>query len=104
MSRTDVLVDANWLLERADDPRVAVVEVELEDRELVADVPVRKKTAYIAAPLDWSLRDEVVASIGVKDIIDVRSPDEFTGKITAPAAFDGSWVEYGSLVGAPVER
>jgi thiosulfate/3-mercaptopyruvate sulfurtransferase len=276
VSRTDVLVDANWLLERADDPRVAVVEVdedtsiyetnhirgavrldwradlqdpvrrdivdqagfeellsergignddtvilyggnnnwfaayaywyfklyghrdvrlldggrkkwELEGRELIADVPAREKTAYVAAPMDWSLRalrDEVVASIGVKDIVDVRSPDEFTGKIAAPAAFpqeqaqvrghvpgalnvpwskaaaddgsfrsdeelraiysgaglppgsgdtivycrigersahtwfvlhellgvpnvknyDGSWVEYGSLVGAPVER
>ena len=45
---------------------------------------------YTASPLDWSqraLRDEVIASIGVRDIVDVRSPDEFTGVILAPAAF-----------------
>jgi thiosulfate/3-mercaptopyruvate sulfurtransferase len=32
-----------------------------------------------------AFRDEVVDSIGKKNIIDVRSPDEFTGKILAPA-------------------
>jgi thiosulfate/3-mercaptopyruvate sulfurtransferase len=63
---------------------------ELEGRELVAEVPVREKTGYAAAPLNWdlrALRDEVIASIGARDIVDVRSPDEFTGKIAAPAAF-----------------
>jgi thiosulfate/3-mercaptopyruvate sulfurtransferase len=63
---------------------------ELEGRELVTEVPVREKTAYVATPLNWelrALRDEVVASISSKNIVDVRSPDEFTGKIAAPAAF-----------------
>ncbi len=30
-------------------------------------------------------RDEVIAAIGVKNLVDVRSPDEFSGKILAPA-------------------
>src|SRR6201986_5279429 len=50
---------------------------ELDGRELVADVPEQPSaTSYTASPLDWSqraLRDEVIASIGVRDIVDVRS-------------------------------
>jgi thiosulfate/3-mercaptopyruvate sulfurtransferase len=63
---------------------------ELEGREFVADVPAREKTRYVAAPLNRelrALRDEVIGSIGIKNIVDVRSPDEFTGRIAAPAAF-----------------
>ena len=61
---------------------------ELDGRELVKDVPVRPATGYTAAEPDLSIRafrDEVVASIGVKNLVDVRSPDEFSGKIKAPA-------------------
>jgi thiosulfate/3-mercaptopyruvate sulfurtransferase len=61
---------------------------ELEGRELVKDVPQREKTSYSASPPDLSIRafrDEVVASIGQKNLVDVRSPDEFSGKIKAPA-------------------
>ena len=32
-----------------------------------------------------AFRDEVVAAIGSKNLVDVRSPDEFSGKILAPA-------------------
>ena len=32
-----------------------------------------------------AFRDEVVAAIGEKNLVDVRSPDEFSGKILAPA-------------------
>lgn len=32
-----------------------------------------------------AFRDEVLAAINVKNLIDVRSPDEFSGKILAPA-------------------
>jgi thiosulfate/3-mercaptopyruvate sulfurtransferase len=63
---------------------------ELDGRELVAEVPQRPSTAYVASPQDWSLRalrDEVIASIGSRGIVDVRSPDEFSGRILAPAAF-----------------
>ncbi len=61
---------------------------ELDGRELVKDVPQREKTSYQAKAPDASIRafrDEVVASIGSKNLVDVRSPDEFSGKIKAPA-------------------
>jgi thiosulfate/3-mercaptopyruvate sulfurtransferase len=61
---------------------------ELDGRELVKDVPVRATTSYQAQAPDASIRafrDEVVAAIGSKNLVDVRSPDEFSGKIKAPA-------------------
>jgi len=61
---------------------------ELDGRELVKGVPERPATSYTAQEQDLSIRafrDEVVASIGSKNLIDVRSPDEFSGKIKAPA-------------------
>ncbi|MGY2064802.1 sulfurtransferase [Blastococcus sp. SYSU DS0619] len=61
---------------------------ELDGRPLSKDVPQRPATSYRAAEPDLSIRafrDEVVASIGSKNIVDVRSPDEFSGKILAPA-------------------
>jgi thiosulfate/3-mercaptopyruvate sulfurtransferase len=61
---------------------------ELESRELVTDVPKREETSYRASDVDTSIRamrDEVVAAIGKKNLIDVRSPDEFSGKLLAPA-------------------
>ncbi|MCW2679575.1 MAG: Rhodanese domain protein [Frankiales bacterium] len=61
---------------------------ELEGRELVKDAPERPATQYQAKDPDLSIRafrDEVVASIGSKNLVDVRSPDEFSGKIKAPA-------------------
>jgi len=61
---------------------------ELDSRELVTDVPSRPATSYTAQEQNLSLRafrDEVVASIGKQNLVDVRSPDEFTGKLLAPA-------------------
>jgi len=61
---------------------------ELESRELVTDVPRREKTSYHAGEQDKAIRafrDEVVASIGHKNLVDVRSPDEFAGRLLAPA-------------------
>ena len=61
---------------------------ELDGRPLDGETVVRETTSYVAEPADSSIRafrDEVVASIGVKNLVDVRSPDEFTGKIAAPA-------------------
>jgi thiosulfate/3-mercaptopyruvate sulfurtransferase len=62
---------------------------ELDGRELVKDAPERPTTSYAAQAPDLSIRafrDEVVASIGSKNLVDVRSPDEFSGKIKAPGA------------------
>ncbi|GAB2879110.1 sulfurtransferase [Streptomyces mayteni] len=61
---------------------------ELDARELVDEVPSRAATEYRATEQDTSIRafrDEVVAAIGNKNLVDVRSPDEFVGKLLAPA-------------------
>ena len=61
---------------------------ELDSRELVTEVPQRARTSYTAKDQDTSIRafrDEVVAAIGAKNLIDVRSPDEFAGRLLAPA-------------------
>ena len=61
---------------------------ELDGRALVTDVPDRVETTYSATDQDHSiraLRDEVVSAIGVQNLVDVRSPDEFSGKLLAPA-------------------
>ena len=61
---------------------------ELESRELVAEVPTRAATTYVAKEPNNEIRafrDEVIAAIGVKNLIDVRSPDEYAGRLLAPA-------------------
>jgi thiosulfate/3-mercaptopyruvate sulfurtransferase len=61
---------------------------ELDSRDLVTEVPDRPKTSYHAKDQDRSLRafrDEVIAAIGQRNLVDVRSPDEFSGKLLAPA-------------------
>jgi thiosulfate/3-mercaptopyruvate sulfurtransferase len=61
---------------------------ELDSRELVTEVPERAAAHYTAQEQDSSIRafrDEVVAAIGAKNLIDVRSPDEFAGRLLAPA-------------------
>ena len=61
---------------------------ELDSRELTDELPTRAKTSYVAQEQDTSIRafrDEVVAAIGQKNLVDVRSPDEFAGKLVAPA-------------------
>jgi thiosulfate/3-mercaptopyruvate sulfurtransferase len=61
---------------------------ELDARDVTADIVKREATNYVAKPLNWDLRakrDEVEAAIGVKNLIDVRSPDEYAGRLLAPA-------------------
>jgi len=61
---------------------------ELDSRELTTDVPDRAATTYTAQDADSSIRayrDEVVEAIGTKNLIDVRSPDEYAGRLLAPA-------------------
>jgi thiosulfate/3-mercaptopyruvate sulfurtransferase len=61
---------------------------ELDSRDLVTEVPNRSRTSYRAADPDTSIRafrDEVIAAIGQRNLVDVRSPDEFSGKLLAPA-------------------
>jgi len=61
---------------------------ELDSRELVTEVPRRPATSYKAKEQDRAIRafrDEVVAAIGNQNLVDVRSPDEFAGRLLAPA-------------------
>ena len=61
---------------------------ELDNRPLVKDVVSRPTTQYTAQAPDLSIRafrDEVVAAIGVTNLVDVRSPDEYAGRLLAPA-------------------
>jgi thiosulfate/3-mercaptopyruvate sulfurtransferase len=61
---------------------------ELDGRPLSADEVSRPQTSYSANDPDNSIRafrDEVIAAIDNKNLVDVRSPDEFSGKILAPA-------------------
>jgi thiosulfate/3-mercaptopyruvate sulfurtransferase len=61
---------------------------ELESRELVTDGPARAATTYRASDPDPSIRafrDEVLAVIGTDNLVDVRSPDEYAGRLLAPA-------------------
>ncbi|AFM19175.1 rhodanese-related sulfurtransferase [Mycolicibacterium chubuense NBB4] len=61
---------------------------ELDARPLSTETVSRPSTSYTAKAPDTSIRafrDEVIAAIGTKNLVDVRSPDEFSGKILAPA-------------------
>jgi thiosulfate/3-mercaptopyruvate sulfurtransferase len=61
---------------------------ELDNRSLVTEVPQRPASSYTAAEQDRSIRafrDEVVAAIGSRNLVDVRSPDEYAGRLLAPA-------------------
>ena len=61
---------------------------ELDSRPLSSDSVSRPATQYQAKEQDKDIRafrDEVVDAIGQKNLVDVRSPDEFSGKLVAPA-------------------
>jgi len=61
---------------------------ELEARPLTTDAVTRPATSYTAQEQDLSIRafrDEVVEAIGKKSLVDVRSPDEYAGRLLAPA-------------------
>ena len=61
---------------------------ELDARPFVTEVPTRTATRYVAKERDNSIRayrDEVIAAIGTLNIVDVRSPAEFSGELAAPA-------------------
>jgi thiosulfate/3-mercaptopyruvate sulfurtransferase len=61
---------------------------ELDGRPLSSDAVHRNATSYTAKTPNNKIRafrDEVLAATGDKNLVDVRSPDEFSGKILAPA-------------------
>ncbi len=61
---------------------------ELDNRPLTTDEVSRPATSYTAQEQDTSIRafrQETIDAIGAKNLVNVRSPDEFSGKILAPA-------------------
>jgi thiosulfate/3-mercaptopyruvate sulfurtransferase len=61
---------------------------ELDARELTSETVTRPATQYKAAEPDLDIRafrDEAIAAIGSLSLVDVRSPDEFAGRLLAPA-------------------
>ena len=62
---------------------------ELDSRELTTDEPApRPATDYKAQPARTDIRafrDETIAAIGTQNLVDVRSPDEYAGRLLAPA-------------------
>ncbi|SOC47848.1 thiosulfate/3-mercaptopyruvate sulfurtransferase [Blastococcus aggregatus] len=74
---------------------------ELDGRPLDTEPVSRPTTTYVAQDADPAIRafrDEVVASIGSKTIVDVRSPQEFSGEILAPASFPQEQPQVGGHV------
>jgi len=61
---------------------------ELDGRPMTTEITERDRSAYRATEQDLTIRafaDEVRDAIGSKNLVDVRSPDEFAGKLAAPA-------------------
>lgn len=85
---------AYWLLKYYNHDNVKILDGgrkkwEDEGRDLTTDVPEFEATDYTITGENKNyraLRDDVSERLGRKDVglVDVRSPDEFTGKILAP--------------------
>src|SRR5246127_4402587 len=61
---------------------------ELESRELVDEGPQRPAKTHTPkeqGPPPRPFRDDVLTAIGSLNLIDVRSPDEYAGRLLAPA-------------------
>jgi len=61
---------------------------ELEGLPLSSETVTREATSYTAKDADLTIRafrDDTVAAIGAKNLVDVRSPGEFAGQLGAPA-------------------
>lgn len=76
-----------------------------EGRELTREVPVVSPTRYAASEPDFSIRaflPQVQASLaqGNVDLVDVRSPQEFTGEILAPPGLPETCQRGGHIPGA----
>lgn len=85
---------AYWLLKYYNHDKVKLLDGgrkkwEDEGRELTTDVPEYETTDYTISGVNKkyrALRNDVAERLGRDDVglVDVRSPDEFTGKILAP--------------------
>jgi thiosulfate/3-mercaptopyruvate sulfurtransferase len=78
---------------------------EIEKRPLTTDVKSYDRSNYSIPPTDESIRayrDEVAKTLrtGKINLVDVRSPDEFTGKIIAPPGMSETAQRAGHIPGA----
>jgi thiosulfate/3-mercaptopyruvate sulfurtransferase len=78
---------------------------ELENRPYTTETPQYPDTDYRAKDADFSIRafrDEVaqVVKQGGTNLVDVRSPDEFTGKVIAPPGLNETAQRPGHIPGA----
>ncbi len=78
---------------------------ELESRPMTNDVPQPARASYTAKAPDSSVRakrDQVFAALGGKNVnlVDVRSVDEFTGKVIAPPGMTETAQRGGHIPGA----
>ena len=78
---------------------------ELEGRPLTSEAPAVKPTQYRASTPDASLRarrDDIFQILSGKpaSLVDVRSPDEFTGKVIAPPGMTETAQRGGHIPGA----
>ncbi len=76
-----------------------------EGRALTTDVPSPTPTEYRASEPNWELRafrDQVLQKLNDPNLtlIDVRSPDEFTGKVIAPPGMSETAQRGGHIPGA----
>jgi thiosulfate/3-mercaptopyruvate sulfurtransferase len=77
-----------------------------EGRPTTSQVPEYSRTPYRTQEPDWSLRayrDQVLKIVrqgGGAHLVDVRSPDEFTGKVIAPPGLNETAQRGGHIPGA----
>src|SRR3982751_2991818 len=74
---------------------------ELDARELTTETVTRPATSYTATEPNLDIRafrDEVVQAIGTKGLIDVRSPDEYAGRLLAPAHLPQEQAQRGGAI------
>lgn len=78
----------------------------LENRPLTTDKPTFQKTQYKAKDADNTIRafrDQVMSTLTQPEkynLVDVRSPDEFSGKVIAPAGMTETAQRGGHIPGA----
>jgi len=84
---------AYWLLRYRGYDQVVLLDGgrlkwKIEDRPLTSEVPTYATTEFTITgderPEFRALRDSVLASIGTADLVDVRSPEEYSGEKLAP--------------------
>ena len=76
-----------------------------EGRELATDAPAVERTSYEAAEPDLSLRSflpqvQAASDARASDLVDVRSPAEFSGEILAPPGLPETCQRGGHIPGA----